>query len=102
MLTLKTGTLTIRTGRLTADLAIGPDAAVRNDAEIYTFTTTSGGTITGRGTWWAHVTSKPIGGDIDKYLTVIYYGEQFVRRRFLQLMSGSFTVTEPTGYGDTE
>ena len=99
MLTLHDGTLTIRSGRLTVDgLLIEEGATLHNDAEVYTHTTLSEGTINGSGTLWAHVSSKAIGGAIAAIQTIIYYG-QAVRRRFLQIQSGGYVVTSPSGHG---
>ena len=101
MLTLRNGTLTIRKGRLTVkDLVIESGATLQNDAEVYTYTTISDGTINGNGTLWAHVTSKHIGGLIAPLQTILYYGYEAVLRRFLQITSGSYAVTSPSGHGD--
>jgi hypothetical protein len=74
MQTRHNGTLTLRNGRRTIDgILIEDAAAVRNESELYTYTTLSDGTIEGKGTWWAHVSSKTIGGIIDVQQVVIYY-----------------------------
>jgi hypothetical protein len=100
MLTINSGTLTINSGRLTVDgLLIEPGAALHNDAEVYTTTTVSDGEITGNGTLWAHIACKAIGGVIAPLHTIIYYGYQAVKRRFLQIQSGSCVVTSPSGHG---
>jgi hypothetical protein len=68
------GKLTLRNGRRTIDgIFIESSAIVRNDAELYTYSTVSEGTIEGNGTLWAHVTSRPIGGVISTLEVIIYY-----------------------------
>lgn len=103
MWTIKDGNeLTIREGRLTLDeLVVEPGATVRNDSEIFTYTTLSEGEIAGRGTLWAHVSSKAIGGAIAPLQTIIYYGLQMIKRRYLQMMDGSYAVSAPSGHGTT-
>jgi hypothetical protein len=74
MQTRHNGILTIHNGRRTVDgITIEAAAEVRNDAEIYTHTAISEGSITGTGTLWAHITSKPIGGVIGAMQVIIYY-----------------------------
>jgi hypothetical protein len=74
MQTRTNGTLTLRTGRRTIDgIFIDSTAVVRNDAELYTYSTVSEGTIEGNGTLWAHITSRPIGGIISTLEVIIYY-----------------------------
>lgn len=103
MLTLYDGELTVREGRLTIDeLFIDEEAILKNDAETYTYATVSAGMIDGKGTLWAHVSSKAIGGLVAPLQTIIYYGIQVVTRRYLQLMSGSYAVSTPSGHGDTK
>jgi hypothetical protein len=68
------GTLTLRNGRRTVDgITIEAGATVHNDAEIHAYTVVSEGTISGSGTLWAHITSKPIGGVISTLQVIIYY-----------------------------
>lgn len=103
MLILHEGELAIQEGRLMVDeLAIEKNAIVRNESEIYTYTTVSEGEIVGKGTLWAHISSKAIGGVIAPLQTIIYYGIQTIKRRYIQLMSGSYIASTSTGHGDTE
>ncbi|HBT78350.1 MAG TPA: hypothetical protein DEB39_15820 [Planctomycetaceae bacterium] len=95
--------LTIREGRLTVEeLCIEAGAIVKNDSEIYTYTTLSEGSLIGKGTLWAHISSKVIGGIVAPLQTVIYYGYQTVKRRYWQIMSGSYAVSAPSGHGSIE
>jgi hypothetical protein len=75
MLTRINGTLTLRNGRRTLHdgIIIEAAATVHNDAEIHAYTVVSEGTISGSGTLWAHITSKPIEGIIDTLQVIIYY-----------------------------
>jgi hypothetical protein len=101
MLTLINATLTLRSGRLNVDgVTLDENAVLNNRAELYTYSTASEGTITGNGTIWAHVTSKPIGGVIDVLQTIIYYGDTIISKRYLQIMSGSYVITSPEGHGN--
>lgn len=100
MQTRRNGILTLRRGRRTLDgIHVENGAAVQNDAEMYTYATRSEGEILGTGTLWAHVSSRPVGGTVAALHTVIYYGEQYVTQRYIQIMSGSFTVSSPSGDG---
>ena len=83
-------------------MTVEAGASLRNDAEVYTHTFVSHGEIKGRGTIWAHVSSKPIGGNIAPLHTIIYYGAQVIKRRYLQIMDGSFVVSASVGHGDIE
>ena len=99
MITLRKGTLTIREGRLTADICVEAGATLRNDAEVYTHTTLSDGEIAGSGTLWAHVTSKPIGGMIDDSQVIIYWPK--VAALVLPMPFGNlFSIQKQTGHGE--
>jgi hypothetical protein len=69
------GTLTLQNGRRTLHdgIIISENAALDNRAELYTHDFVSEGTITGDGTIWAHISSKPIGGVISTLQVIIYY-----------------------------
>ncbi len=101
MITLRNGTTwTQRAGRLTTDaLLIEPGATLRNEAEVYTYTTISEGRILGKGTLWAHVSSKYVDGEIDPLHTVIYYGIWPLDRRYIQIQTVSYAVATSSGHG---
>ena len=101
MLTIRNGTLTINSGRLTVDgLLIEEGATLHNDAEVHTTTTVSNGNITGNGTLWAWwLTSEFIGGTIDAAQTVTYFGDRPKEHRFIQLQFGNIYVGLPSGQG---
>lgn len=100
MLTLRTGTLTIRKGRLTVGaLRVESGATLRNDAEVYTTTTVSDGVISGTGTLWAHVSSRPIGGEIFSTQIIIYWPVD--KRLVLPICYGGL-VCIPKATGDGE
>ena len=101
MLTLHHGELTIRKGRLTADIAIGAGASLRNDAEIYTHTLVSSGEIKGRGTIWTHVTSKPVGGVVDPLQIIVYWPKEAAAKFTLPVWHGNlFSIQKQSGQGE--
>ncbi len=94
------GILTRRGGRLTVDgMTIHAGAWVVNRGTVHTYTTISGGTIEGGGTWWARYdTSRPIGGEIDADQIIIYW--PFDRRIVLPMpVGGLVSIPKFTGDG---
>ena len=80
-------------------LIIKEGATVINDGEIYTHTTVSEGEIKGKGTLWAHVSSKAIGGTIDENQVVIYWPR--VLGLVLPIVFGNlFSLPKQTGEGE--
>ncbi len=101
MFTLRNGELTIRKGRLTCDMTVEAGASLRNDAEVFSHTFVSHGEIKGRGTIWAHVSSKPIGGVVDPLQIIIYWPKEAAAKFVLPVCCGNlFSIPKQTGDGE--
>lgn len=100
MFVLKSGELRIRNGTFSvSELQIEEGATLCNEAEVRTHTTVSAGEIRGHGTLWAHVSSKFIGGVIDRYQIVIYWPREW--RMVLPMPFGKlFSIPKRKGDGE--
>jgi hypothetical protein len=64
------GTRTLRDG---LDIQSGAGVVIGEDGTIFTYRTTCNGILAGSGRIFVHVSFKPVGGDIEYGLIVIYY-----------------------------
>jgi hypothetical protein len=64
------GTRTLRDG---IDILAGAGVVIGEEGTIFTYRTTCDGIIAGSGRIFVHVSYKPVGGDIEGSIIVIYY-----------------------------